>query len=117
MQILYWIGRNRLVLAHGVLIAVFCIAGIIVGWFALATWANTGLFTTDLFFGFTLILLAGVNWFGLRRARMNIRSSQWLSEGRCGHCGYDTRGLVSSFCPECGTKLTTHSAVPDVREP
>ncbi|MEL7471973.1 MAG: zinc ribbon domain-containing protein [Planctomycetota bacterium] len=23
----------------------------------------------------------------------------------CSHCGYDTRGLRSGFCPECGTDL------------
>jgi hypothetical protein len=31
---------------------------------------------------------------------------------RCGNCGYSRTGLVSSFCPECGSQLSPHCDQP-----
>ncbi len=33
-------------------------------------------------------------------------------ESRCGACGYDTRGLTESRCPECGSILGMEARVP-----
>jgi hypothetical protein len=34
---------------------------------------------------------------------------------QCGHCGYDLTGLKDIVCPECGTDLLRHAAVPVAR--
>lgn len=85
---------------------------------------NTGQDTLETLYGlampvFTGIALAAVGrapwWFwaavvaplipmafAAHKAVSRVRRDQRISEGRCGHCGYDLAGNVSGVCPECG---------------
>jgi cbb3-type cytochrome oxidase subunit 3 len=47
-----------------------------------------------------VVYVASMLAFALRQRR---RADD--DEARCGHCGYRTRGLPSSICPECGSDL------------
>ncbi|MHC4991405.1 MAG: hypothetical protein ACYTGC_10525 [Planctomycetota bacterium] len=48
------------------------------------------------------VLAYGSRW---RRAKHLRRSAERKLSGKCGHCGYDLRGLeFSEVCPECGNR-------------
>src|SRR5690349_8886016 len=48
-----------------------------------------------------MVAVAGIAGAGWRRARRG----EIRTEPRCASCGYNTRGLTSLICPECGTDL------------
>jgi hypothetical protein len=47
---------------------------------------------------------------GIVRGPRLVRRWMWGRTGKCTKCGYDTRGLTSNTCPECGSNVPPRSA-------
>jgi len=62
-----------------------------------------------LFFFTTLPILSGGEGYLVLIISRRETKNRWRLQGKCHHCGYDLRES-KGVCPECGTRITKHSA-------
>lgn len=106
-----WLGLAIRVV--GLLVAATTLGSVVSTW--MSAWNNwqfntgTGMTILELAYplGYTIEFAVGV----LLMAKGDVLAKRWLRglDARCPTCLYDTRGLTSAVCPECGAPIKRSS--------